>query len=105
MRVSEVHSLLDYDALAPTRWLSRIPNVASSDLSERLGDCIYDFRTGGIPVQRPGVHGDENVATDLSGKNALVSDHFFYFGHNAIPLPTNLHGICHQNPRPSKRFQ
>ncbi len=95
MRVEEVMSLGEYDARAPTDWPHRIPNAGSADLSDRLGDCIYDFSSG-APVQRPGVHGPGNVDTDLGGKNALVSRDFYYFGGRAIPLPDHLLPICHQ---------
>lgn len=79
MRVDEVISLADYDRSAPSRWPHRIPNVNSADLSDRLGDCIYDY-SNGVPVQRRGVHGPANQETDLSGKNVLISRHFYYFG-------------------------
>jgi hypothetical protein len=95
MHADEVLSLEQYDMRAPTDWPHRKPNVDSADLSERLGDCVYDF-AGGKPVQRPGVHGPENVKTDLNGKNVLVSRDFYYFGSQAIPLPDNLLSICHQ---------
>ena len=95
MRIEEVVSLEDYDRRAPTDWPHRIPNTDSADLSERLGDCIYDF-SDGTPRQRPGVHGPENIDTDLGGRNVLVSHDFYYFGSRAIPLPDNLHPICHQ---------
>lgn len=95
MRVDQVLSLRDYDRLAPTHWPSRIPNLRSPIIADRLGDCIYDF-SGGAPVQRPGVHGPQNMAPDLSGENVLLSRHFFYFGRNAIPLPTELLGLVHQ---------
>jgi hypothetical protein len=95
MRVEEVVSLQEYDARASTDWPHRIPNVGSADLSERLGDCIYDFSSG-RPAQRPGVHGPGNVDTDLGGKNVLVSRDFYYFGNRAIPLPDHLLPICHQ---------
>jgi hypothetical protein len=42
------------------------------------------------------VHGPENVDTDLSGKNVLISRDFYYFGNQAIPLPDDLLPICHQ---------
>jgi hypothetical protein len=67
MHVEEVMSLEEYDARASTDWPHRIPNAGSADLSERLGDCIYDF-SNGAPVQRPGVHSPENRDTDLGGK-------------------------------------
>jgi hypothetical protein len=52
MRVEDVLSMEAYDRQAHANWPHRLPDVGSADLSERLGDCIYDFATG-IPVQRP----------------------------------------------------
>jgi hypothetical protein len=95
MRVEKVLSLKDYDQQAISNWPHRIPNVRSADLSERLGDCIYDYSNGNA-VQRPSVHGPGNVKTDLGGQNALVSRDFYYFGNRAIPLPDYLLPICHQ---------
>src|SRR5690349_15972934 len=68
MRVEEVVSLEEYDRRASAEWPHRIPNTGSADLSERLGDCIYDYCSG-RPVQRAGVHGQINFDTDLDGKN------------------------------------
>jgi hypothetical protein len=96
MHVEKVLSLEDYDRQALTNWPHRIPNVGSADLSERLGDCIYDF-SNPTPVQRPGVHGPEHVNTDLGGKNVLLSHDFYYFGSHAINLPDDLLPICHPN--------
>jgi hypothetical protein len=95
MRIEEVLSLQDYDQHARARWPHRIPNVQSTDLSERLGDCIYDYSSG-APVQRLGVHGPANERTDLSGNNVLISRDFYYFGSRAIRLPDYLLPICHQ---------
>lgn len=95
MRVDQVLTMRDYDRLAPTHWPTRIPDVRSPILANRLGDCIYDF-SGGAPVQRPGVHGPQNMATDLSGENVLLSRYYFYFGGNALPLPPRLRGLTHQ---------
>ena len=72
MRVDQVLTLRDYDRLAPTHWPHRVPNPQSAIMSDRLGDCIYDF-SGGAPVQRAGLHAAQHVATDLSGENVLVT--------------------------------
>ncbi len=95
MCVEETLSLKQYDQQAPVKWPHRIPNVHSADLSERLGDCIYDYSKG-APIQRCGVHGPGNVETDLSGENVLISRDFYYFGSRAIRLPDYLLPICHQ---------
>jgi hypothetical protein len=95
MRVDETLSLSDYNKHARSRWPNRIPNVASPNLVDRLGDCIYDFSSG-KPVQRPSVHGRQNQVTDLPGQKVLLSRHFYYFGNHARLLPEYLRPICHQ---------
>lgn len=95
MRVDEVLSLGEYDKRCRQHWRHRIPDISSADLSERLGDCIYDFSRG-EPIQRPSVHGPLNKAKDLSGQNALISKRFYYFGNRALELPPRLAEICHQ---------
>ena len=95
MRIDEVLTLSEYDQMAPQKWPKKIPNIKSLCLVDRLGDCIYDYSSG-QPKQRPSVHREGNIQTDLSGKNVLISYHFFYFGSRAIPLPEHLKPICHQ---------
>ena len=95
MRVEAVLSLKEYDEKASANWPHRIPNVGSPDLSERLGDCIYDFSSR-KPLQRPSVHGPQNIETDLSGGNVLLSRQFYYFGNRAYSLPDDLLSICQQ---------
>jgi len=95
MRVDEVISMEEYDRFALERWPYRIPNIDSTNVKERLGDCIYNFSSG-MPEQRRGVHDGGNQKTDLGGLKVLLSWHFYYFGNKAMPLPENLVGICHQ---------
>ena len=95
MRVEEILSLGQYDRQAQSRWPHRIPKLQSADVSERLGDCVYDFSSG-VPVQRQSVHGPLNIRTDLAGQNALISRDFYYFGSCAIILPDFLLPITHQ---------
>ena len=98
MKVTEVHSMRDYDRLAKERWPVKVP--ARRCEVRRCGDCIYyNFSKNLIKAkQRPSVHGPSNITKDLKGKNALVSNHFFYFGNNAIDLPSKLSPIIHQGP-------
>jgi len=95
MRVEEVLTLREYDRQSSLRWPHRIPNIHSVALQDRLGDCIYDF-SNAAPIQRPSVHGNGNVETDLSGENVLLSKDFYYFGSRARILPDYLRPICHQ---------
>ena len=94
MRVEEVVSLREYDKRAASHRPHRLPNTGSADLSDRLGDCIYDYSRG-VPVQRPGARSRKR-RDHLHGKNVLVSRDFYYFGSRAIPLPDHLLPICHQ---------
>ncbi|HZZ29603.1 MAG TPA: hypothetical protein VFE46_16520 [Pirellulales bacterium] len=97
MRVDEVLTLKEYDQKAHSDWPHRIPRIDSADLSERLGDCIYDYSVSlESPIQRPSVHGPENRVTDLRGENVLISRRFYYFGSSAKLLPPDLNQICHQ---------
>jgi Nucleotide modification associated domain 2 len=96
MLVHEAITLKEYDRRAEQEWPHRIPIPTSRDLAERLGDCIYDYRSGAPPAQRLGVHGADNVEGDLSGVNVLIAYDFYYFGSSAIPLPKELLPICHQ---------
>jgi hypothetical protein len=93
MRVEEAITLAEYDRRAKDEWPHRIPNMSSKDPTARLGDCIYDYSVKPYK-QRPGPHNALNIAKDLSGKYALVSRDFYYFGGKARPLPPMLRGIC-----------
>jgi hypothetical protein len=96
MQVEEIRSMHEYDRLAVQRWPHRRPNIQSRHLPDRLGDCIYNYSSGS-PIQRPSVHGEANIKTDLSGERVLIShDEFYYFGQKAQKLPRNLLPICPQ---------
>lgn len=88
MKVSRVMSLKDYDRYT----LDHLPGKVPASGSDR-GDSIYDF-SGPSIVQRPGPHLPGNMKTDLAGKHALLSDHFYYFGDAAIALPDHLRAIA-----------
>ncbi len=94
MKVEACINLADYDRRAESEWPLKIPDHKSPDLARRLGDCIYSFSIGCEPVQRNGVHGEANIATDLRGRNVLLSRHFYYFGREAISIPSDLRSIC-----------
>lgn len=64
-------------------------------LSKKKGDCIYDFSAEEKPKLRRSIHKEENRETDLSGKNVLLSNHFYYFGDKPIALRPDLRAIIH----------
>jgi hypothetical protein len=96
MQVTEVLSLAEYDHYCRTQLVNKIPDIRHSDYRRRLGDCIYDYSNGGEPLLRPGVHGEANRDRDIGGVNALLSDHFYYFGNHAKKIPNRLTSIIKQ---------
>lgn len=59
-------------------------------------DNIYRPGTGGMLEQVPNdVHAPEHAAKDCRGKNVLLSDRFWYFGGNSVPLPNDLLHLVH----------
>lgn len=96
MRVTRVLALREYDAFCRQRLRGKIPRWDSANFKRRVGDCIYDFSRPGEPRLRPGVHGEQNRRVDLGGENALLSEHFYYFGAKPIALPSGLAAIVHQ---------
>ena len=61
-----------------------------------MGDCIYDYASGDHPKIRWGIHSEDNRKRDLSGKYALLSKHFYYFGNQPVQLPEHLYPIIHE---------
>jgi Nucleotide modification associated domain 2 len=95
MRVNQAMSMKDYDIYARDKLPGKVPEWEHFDVRRRLGDAIYDF-SDSSPRLRRSVHDGSNRSRDLSGKNALLSNHFFYFGDQPIPLPKHLRGMVLQ---------
>ena len=88
MQVTERLSLGDY--WEDQRFHSRRPG------NIHRPDNIYRPTIDGMLEQVPNdVHAADNVARDLSGKNVLLSDCFWYFGSNSVPLPNELMHLVH----------
>ncbi|MFV0323035.1 MAG: hypothetical protein ACK5LF_01485 [Bacteroides xylanisolvens] len=90
MKITDIMSLKEYDEYCKASLTNKIPVIETKDWTLKVGDCIYDYSKGDIPLIRRGVHNENNRARDLSGHNALLSDHFYYFGSEARPLPLEL---------------
>lgn len=95
MKVTNKLTLEQYDHLCETDYPKKRPNWHHKSFKSRVGDCIYDYSNGKPPKMREGVHDERNRKKDLSGKYALLSDHFYYFGDKPIQLPERLHSIIH----------
>lgn len=90
MKVTGKLTMEEYDRWAKEHCPNKIPQKNSSDPTKHLGDAIYDFSTGNLPIQRYGVHNAGNMHQDLSGKYALLSNEFYYFGDKPVALPATL---------------
>ncbi len=95
MRVSRTMTMAKYDGYAAKHVPEKVPQWRHQDVRRRLGDALYDYSVS-PPAQRQGVHVSGNVNTDLGGLNALLSDHFYYFGDRPVRLPQDLQGIVRQ---------
>ena len=101
MKVTDKMTMRDYDAFTQAKLREKVPVRRSKDTRRRLGDAIYEFSTT-PPTQRQGVHDTGNIRTDLGGKHALLSTHFYYFGDQAVSLPRHLRPIA-QNRQGHRR--
>jgi hypothetical protein len=96
MKVTRRISWRKYDRYCLMMLKEKIPNLLSDDYRLNVGDCIYDFHGGYEPTQRGGVHEFGNIKTDIGGENVLMSDHFYYFGNNAVKIPEDFSLIVRQ---------
>ncbi len=95
MKVTEKMTMPDYDLFAKLKYPNKVPNWRLPKNEHVVGDAIYDFSETPPKVRRS-VHTENNRETDLSGLNALISDHFYYFGNKPVDIPKNLLGIIKQ---------
>ncbi len=92
MRVSLSMPMREYDSFAARELPGKVPDLRSDDWRRKVGDCIYDF-SGPRVRTRPGRHPPSFKSLDLSGRNALVSYEFSYFGSSPVALPPHLSGL------------
>ncbi len=112
MRITEIMSLSEYDEFCRGALPKKIPDIDSRSYKRKVGDCQYDYSNGKKAVQREGVHLPKNRARDLRGKNALLSNHFYYFGDEATKLPARFSILvrqgqghqCHKNEEMKNEF-
>ena len=96
MKIAEIKTLAEYDEFCRNSLTNKIPDLNHHEYSRKVGDCIYNFAQNSKGILRPSVHNKGNRKTDLGGMNALISDHFYYFGKKAIELPQELWPIIKQ---------
>lgn len=92
MRVSAKMTMAEYDDYAQKHLPIKVPDSRPGARISRVGDAIYDFPET-PPRLRDGVHCEDDREDDLGGRFALLSEHFYYFGARAKPLPKHLRPI------------
>lgn len=86
MRVSKKITMQEYDDFCKKGLTKKIPYLNRRDWRIIIGDSIYDYSDGKPPKLRKIIHKEKDKLRDLSGKNTLISECFFYFGENAVDL-------------------
>jgi len=102
MRVSEVVALEDY--FRDARFKEKKPDLKNKDWRRHQGDNVYKKNADGLWTQLPGPREAANMEKDLRGKHAIISDHFYYFGTNAVELPAGFRKMIHTNQGHRSQF-
>lgn len=95
MKVTKKMTLQEYEEYCVNHLPNKIPNIKHKDYSRKVGNCIYTYQNNKIE-QLPSVHNEDNIPIDVNGKNALLSNHFYYFGDKPIYIPNEYKGIIKQ---------
>jgi len=95
MKITEKLSFDDY--ANDQRFRYKIP---SQGIIQERGDNIYFKDRDGDWKQRLSYHTKKQIEdtkkqmeADLIGEYVLISNHFFYFGANAVPVPERFRGL------------
>ena len=101
MKVTRSISLEKYDEHCKKYIPGKIPKWPSKDFRRLVGDSVIDFKNKKQP-SRLSVHNLPNMnpllvaklrETDLKGKNALLSNHFYYFGEEPRTIPIEMQAL------------
>lgn len=93
MKVTSKLTLEEYDQFCKTFLPRKMPDWRNRDHRMRMGDCVYHYVAGRYPKMRTSIHTEENLQKDLSGKYALLSKQFYYFGDRPVKLGEGLHSL------------
>ncbi|MEX2235815.1 MAG: hypothetical protein WD824_26895 [Cyclobacteriaceae bacterium] len=88
MKITEKMNHQKYHRYCKMMLNEKIPDVGHDDYRRRVGDCIYDFDENSKGRLIRSVHTEANREFDLGILNdVLLSDHFYYFGMQAVDIP------------------
>lgn len=93
MKISEKLTFEQYSK--DIRFKRKIP---SHGVVNERGDNIYSKNEDRRWAQRPSYHGKKDMPHDLSGSYVLISEHYYYFGRNAIPIPRRFSKVIKKGP-------
>jgi len=99
MKVSEILDLNSY--WHDSRFEYKKPNMGGT-LSSVFGDNFYHKDNNDNWIQSDCAHrnidgryNDEHKRKDINGKNALISEVYYYFGDGAPEIPNHFKAVCH----------
>ncbi len=99
MRVTDRISLESY--WNDSRFQYKKP-IMNGTLTTMFGDNFYHKDEFGNWIQEDSAHSNEDgsinhnhLKTDIKGSNAIISEHFYYFGNSAPIIPKELSSVCH----------
>jgi hypothetical protein len=99
MRVSQRKNHQKYQRYCKMMLTEKIPDIHHEDYRRRVGDCIYDFEQDSKGRMITGVQGEANRELDLGIMNhVLLSDHFYYFGGQAVDIPEKFKTLIIEGP-------
>ncbi len=99
MKVNEKLSFEQYSR--DKRFKRKIPSIGKI---EERGDNIYYKNSKSEWMQRKSLHKPKDMDHDLKGIYVLISKHYFYFGKNAILIPTKFKQIIKKGPGHKCKF-
>jgi hypothetical protein len=77
--------------IAPRRFL-----CGAAEITDDVSEIAFTITPTACHLKYVGgVHDERNRHRDLSGRYALLSTHFYYFGDNPLQLPETLQAIIH----------
>lgn len=98
MKITDKMSLAEYNEYCLKDLKHKIPFPDTQDWRMQMGDCIYfDAGNEKLDLRPDSIHKIEHRERDLRGKNVLLSTDFYYFGANAIFIPSHLQRLIKKN--------